>query len=252
MHYRTLGSTGIRVSALGLGTVKLGRNQQVSYPRAFELPDDESARRLLDCAAELGINLLDTAPAYGTSEIRLGALLRGRRQRWVLCTKVGEEFESGRSRFDFSADHVRYSVTRSLARLGTDCLDVVLIHSDGQDLDVLDHSDVLETLTDLRDAGWIRAIGMSHKTEAGGRRALALGCDVIMATLSADDRRESNLIREAHDHGCGVLVKKALGSGRAGLESLHFAAAHPGVSSVVVGTVDPSHLRADARALEAP
>lgn len=250
MKYRSLGSTGIRTSVLGLGTVKLGRNRQVKYPRAFELPDDESAARLLDCAAELGINLLDTAPAYGVSETRLGALLEGRRRGWVLCTKVGEEFENGRSRFDFSAAHVRSSIMRSLARLRTDYLDVVLIHSSGDDLNVLERTDALDTLMELKQAGCIRAVGISHKTEAGGRRAVTLGCDVIMATLNADDRRESRLIREVADAGCGVLVKKALGSGHAGLESLRFAAGHPGVSSVVVGTIDPDHLRADARALE--
>jgi len=250
VRHRPLGSTGIDVSVLGLGTVKLGRTEQVRYPRPFRLPDDAAARALLDCAAELGINLLDTAPAYGSSETRLGGLLRGRRHDWVLCTKVGEEFEQGRSRFDFSAGHVRRSVERSLERLATDYLDVVLIHSDGRDLDILDRGEVLETLLSLKEAGWIRAVGMSHKTEAGGRRALALGCDVIMATLSLDDDSESDLIAEAGRRGRGVLVKKALASGRAGVDSLRFAAAQPGVSSVVVGTVDPEHLRANARALE--
>ncbi len=249
MNYRSLGSTDIRVSVLGLGTVKLGRSEQVKYPRPFQVPDDAHAERLLACAAGLGVNLLDTAPAYGESEARLGRLLADRRADWVICTKVGEEFESGRSRYDFSADHVRRSVHRSLERLNTDYLDVVLIHSDGNDLDVLDRTDALETLIGLKAAGWIRAVGISHKTEAGGRRALDLGCDVIMATLDAADRRESELIRAAGGLGRGVLVKKALGGGRAGLDRLGFAAAHPGVSSVMVGTIDPAHLRADVAAV---
>lgn len=249
MRYRPLGTTGIDVSVLGLGTVKLGRNAQVKYPRSFELPTDAEARRLLDCAADLGINLLDTAPAYGTSEARLGALLRGRRRRWVLCTKVGEEFEEGRSWFDFSAAHVRRSVTRSLERLRTDYLDVVLIHSDGADLEILDGGETLAELQTLKRAGWIRAVGISHKSEQGGRRALAAGCDVIMAALNIEQRQESALIGEAGELQRGVLVKKALASGHAGAESLAFAAAHPGVSSVVVGTLDPEHLRANVRAV---
>lgn len=250
MIHRELGRTGIHVSLLGLGTVKLGRNQQVKYPRPFDLPDDAAARRLLDCAAELGVNLLDTAPAYGASEARLGALLEGRRQDWVLCTKVGEEFEAGRSWFDFSADHVYRSVTRSLERLRTDYLDVVLIHSDGNDLDILERYGALDALMSFKDSGTVRAVGMSHKTEAGGRRALERGCDVIMATLNAGDDRESDLIREAGERRCGVLVKKALASGYANADSLRFAAAHAGVSSVVVGTIDPSHLRSNAAAVE--
>ncbi len=243
---RDLGRTGMRVSLLGLGTVKLGRDSAVKYPHSFTVPDDDAARRLLDCATELGINLLDTAPAYGRSEARLGRLLQGRRDRWLVATKVGEEFHDGQSHFDFSARHTRTSVQRSLQRLGTDHLDLVLIHSDGNDLEILDHSGALETLLDLQAAGQVRAVGMSHKTEAGGRRALALGCDVIMATLNLDQRGELGLIAEAAAAGVGVLVKKALASGHAGPESLRFAAAQPGVSSVVVGTIDPAHLQANA------
>jgi aryl-alcohol dehydrogenase-like predicted oxidoreductase len=258
VEHRPLGNTGLRVSLLGLGTVKLGRDRQVNYPRPFRIPDDAQARALLDGARDLGITLLDTAPAYGSSEARLGALLRGQRQAWTICTKVGEEFEveegsaGGRSRFDFSPAYVRRSVERSLQRLETDYLDVVLIHSDGNDLDILDHYGTLDALIALRDAGWIRAVGMSHKTAAGGRRALELGCDVIMATLNLDQRDEAPLIAEAAAAGRGVLIKKALASGRAGVDSLRFVAAHQGVSSLVVGTIDLDHLRANVRALENP
>lgn len=248
MERRPLGQTGLDVSLLGLGTVKLGRDAGVRYPQAFRIPDDAAARRLLDTASELGINLLDTAPAYGTSEIRLGNLLQGRRKRWVLCTKVGEEFENGRSRFDFSAAHTRASVLRSLERLGTDVLDVVLVHSDGDDLARLE-GPAFETLQALKREGRVRAVGISHKTVAGARRALAVGCDVIMATLNPEHTGELEVIAEAGQHGCGVLIKKALASGHAGPESLTFAARQPGVSSIVVGTVDPDHLRANAAAV---
>ena len=67
---RPLGSTGIDVSSLGLGTVKFGRNQEVKYPTGFSLPVDRAIESLLDVARESGINLLDTAPAYGSSEQR--------------------------------------------------------------------------------------------------------------------------------------------------------------------------------------
>lgn len=77
--HRPLGDTGLIVSPLGLGTVKLGRDQGVKYPNGFTIPDDAAARALLDQARALGINLIDTAPAYGVSEQRLGPLLRGQR-----------------------------------------------------------------------------------------------------------------------------------------------------------------------------
>jgi aryl-alcohol dehydrogenase-like predicted oxidoreductase len=249
MEYRPLGRTGLTVSLLGLGTVKLGRDRAVKYPRSFRIPDDAQARNLLAGARDLGINLLDTAPAYGTSEERLGTLLRGQRQQWILGTKVGEEFDDGRSRFDFSPGHVRASVERSLRRLQTDYLDLVLIHSDGDDLGILDGSGALEALVELRDSGWIRAVGMSHKTAAGGRLAIARGCDVIMATLNLDERGKAPLIAEAAGAGCGVLIKKALAGGHAGIDSLRWVAGQPGASCVVVGTIDLEHLRENVAAV---
>lgn len=240
---RPLGTTGIEVSAIGLGTVKLGRKAGLSVP-PFAIPGMRAARALLDRARELGVNLLDTAPAYGESEERLGRLLAGARDRWVLCTKAGESFEGGRSRHDFTAKAIQESVEASLRRLRTDHLDIVLIHSDGSDVDILRQSDALETLDVLKRAGKIRASGFSHKTEAGGRLALSR-CDVLMSALSFTDRRQIDVVRDAGERGVGVLVKKALDSGRAPPESLGYVAALPGVSSVVVGTVDPVHLEAD-------
>lgn len=153
--YRPLGSTGLNLSPLGLGTVKIGRNQGVKYPSGFELPDDAAVRNLLAQARELGINLLDTAPAYGTSEQRLGPLLKGQREQWIICSKVGEEFNGGQSHFDFSAKHTRQSVERSLQRLGTDRLELVLVHSDGNDLEVLDQ-EVYPTLAQLKQEGEVK------------------------------------------------------------------------------------------------
>lgn len=246
---RPLGQTGMAVSLLGLGTVKLGRREGLKYPEPFELPDDDAATRLLDTARELGLNLLDTAPAYGSSEARLGHLLRGRRNDWLISTKVGEHFEGGRSSFDFSPEAVRQSVKRSLQRLHTDRLDIVLIHSDGDDLGILERLGTLECLMDLKSRGWIRAAGISHKTVEGAERAIALGADVIMATLNLDARAEERVIEHAGKSGVGVLVKKALASGHAGADSLRYAAAAAGVSAVIVGTVSPEHLRANAAAV---
>ncbi len=244
---RPLGTTGIEVSVIGLGTVKLGRNTGLDMA-PFELPSLRQARTLVDGARDLGINLLDTAAAYGDSEARLGELLAGMRQRWVLCTKAGETHEDGKSRYDFSGAAIRRSVETSLRRLRTDYLDVVLVHSDGRDMAILDRSDALDTLDALKRAGAIRAIGFSHKTVAGGRTALAQ-CDVIMTALSHGDRSQRDVVREAGDRGCGVLVKKPLDSGTAKAETLRFVAGQPGVSSIVVGTTDLSHLEADVAAV---
>src|SRR5690625_7954843 len=100
------------VSPISLGTVKLGRNQGLKHPQPFELPSRKEAEYLLDCAHDLGINFIDTAAAYGSSEARLGELLQGRQQDWIVCTKAGEEFEAGQSRFDFRSEERRVGKAR--------------------------------------------------------------------------------------------------------------------------------------------
>jgi len=247
--HRPLGSTGLRVSPLGLGTVKLGRDQGVKYPSGFTIPDDGQARLLLQQARELGINLIDTAPAYGRSEERLGPLLRGQREQWVIVSKVGEEFDDGQSRFDFSAAHTRFSIERSLQRLETDHIDLVLVHSDGNDLHILEHEEVYQTLEALKQEGKIGGFGLSGKTAAGGLKALERG-DCAMVTYNLNEQAERPVLDYAAAHGKAILVKKALASGHVCLSpgvdpvraSFELLFSHPGVSSAIVGTINPVHL----------
>ena len=247
--YRALGDTGLRVSPLGLGTVKLGRDQGVKYPSGFTIPDDYEAKLLLAQARDLGINLIDTAPAYGTSEERLGPLLKGQRKDWVIVSKVGEEFANGQSRHDFSAEHTRFSIERSLKRLETDVIDMVLVHSDGNDLAILEQSDVYPTLLRLKEEGKIRAFGLSGKTLEGGLLALKEG-DCAMITLNLNEQAERPVAEYAHAHNKAILVKKALASGHICLTpgtdpvqaSFDALFKTPGVNSAIVGTINPVHL----------
>jgi aryl-alcohol dehydrogenase-like predicted oxidoreductase len=251
LEHRALGQTGIDVSCIGLGTVKIGRNVGVKYPKRFDIPSDDKVSSLLEQAGDLGINLLDTAPAYGQSEERLGHLLRNRDQ-WVICTKVGEEFEDGKSTFDFSSAHVKNSVERSLKRLKTDFLDIVLVHSDGNDEEIITSSDCFEALHKMKDSGIIRAIGMSTKTVAGGIRALSL-CDAVMVTYNPLAKEDEPVIDEANNLSKGVLIKKGFSSGHINTssgsdsssvrDSLKFIFQKPGVSSVVLGTINIDHLK---------
>jgi len=254
MELRSLGSTGIEVSPLGLGTVKFGRTQQVKYPRPFELPDDQRILTLLALARELGINLLDTAPAYGISQQRLGQLLGAARTDWVIVSKVGEIFEQGQSRFDFSYEHTVATVEHSLRTLRTDYLDCVLIHSDGDDLRIFEQEGAVDALCDLKQRGLVRAHGMSSKTVAGGLRTVA-EMDVVMATCNLDYDAERPVFDAAQAAARGVLVKKGLMSGHvADADGVRRSFAHvlaqPGVSSMIVGTINPVHLRANVAALE--
>ena len=247
--HRLLGSTDLLISPLGLGTVKFGRDQGVKYPCGFTIPDDAAVRELLAQAHELGINLIDTAPAYGTSEARLGPLLRGQRQQWVIVSKVGEEFDNGQSRFDFSAAHTRLSVERSLKRLETDFIDLVLVHSDGNDVAILRDSGVYDALAELKREGKIRGFGLSGKTVEGGLLALERG-DCAMVTYNLNEQNELPVLDYAEQHGKGILIKKALASGHACLApgedpvraSFELIFAHPAAASAIVGTINPAHL----------
>jgi aryl-alcohol dehydrogenase-like predicted oxidoreductase len=249
------GFGGACVSRLGLGTVKLGRNRGVKYPEGegFALPTDREIEVILDLALECGITLIDTAPAYGTAEERLGRLMGSRRERFFLVTKVGEEFADGQSIYDFSEAHVRMSVERSLRRLRTGFLDCVLIHASRDDENVLAHTPALETLLRLKDEGKIGQVGASTHTVEGGCRAADLS-DCVMVAYHKDYTEQRPVIENARRAGKAVLIKKGFNSGHVGgknalAENMRFVINTPGVTSLVFGSIDPDHIRTNAEAL---
>lgn len=249
-------ANNIDVSVVGLGTVKFGRNQGVKYPTAFELPSDKEVIHLLETARELGINFLDTAPAYGLSEERLGKLLIGQRKDWIIASKAGEEFIAGQSQFDFTASALAASVERSLRLLKTDYLDVLLIHSDGNDERIINEDAVFITLEKLQNAGKIRAYGMSTKTVAGGKLTLQYA-DIAMVTHNPSYTDEREVLEYAKQVNKGILIKKAFASGHlqkigSPSNALNFILNEPGVTSVIVGTVNPNHLRENIAKLSDP
>lgn len=247
LQKRKLGGTDCWVSPIGLGTVKIGRNQQVKYPQPFEIPNDAAVKKLLETALDWGVNLIDTAPAYGHSEERLGQLLPGKRSDWHIVTKVGEEFENGKSHFDFSDKHIRFSIERSLKRLNTDYLDTVLVHSSGEDVDIIQRFGALDVLDDLKAKGLIRTLGMSTKTIAGGLLALEKS-DVVMATYNLQHTEESPILEKAATLGKAVFIKKAFASGHvhspeAIQDAFQTIFSFSAVCSVIIGTTNPQHLR---------
>ena len=116
MQYRPLGNTGFSVSALGFGAFKIGRNEQIKYSQSYDLPDDQTTDHLLNSVLDLGINHIDTAPAYGISEERIGQFLSHRRNEFLLSTKIGETFENGVSTYDFSRMSLQSTQDRCTGR----------------------------------------------------------------------------------------------------------------------------------------
>jgi len=245
-----IAATGVSVSPIGLGTVKLGRDKGVKYPNDFKIPDDKQALELLAQAWELGINLIDTAPAYGTSEERLGLLLPKLNKEWILATKVGEIFDNstGESAYNFSPEFITTSIKQSLKKLRRDVLDIVLIHSDGNDVEIIQQG-ALDVLTDLKQQGLIRATGMSTKTIEGGLLALQHS-DLVMVMHNLEYQDEQKVIEQATLDDKGIFIKKAFASGHLTNNkqtdtvqaSFDFIFQQAAVSSIIIGTITPTHL----------
>ena len=253
LQKRQLGSTDLQISVLGLGTVKLGRDQQVKYPSGFKIPDDNAVKNLFSACQDFGINFIDTAPAYGNSEERLGKLLANKND-WLIMTKVGEAFENGQSSFNFTAEETRKSIECSLQRLKRDYLDMVLVHSDGNDMHIIQHEGALEELAKMKQQGLIRSYGMSTKTTEGGMWVVE-NCDVVMATCNASDTHDLSVIQRAKELNKGVVVKKGLQSGHAdksaggrGIEeAFDYVFSKQGVTSMIVGTINLKHMEDNVR-----
>lgn len=247
MKLNRLGSTDIFVSAIGLGTVKFGRNTGVKYPKAFELPSDQDILNLVSKAKSFGINLLDTAPAYGLSEEHLGKLIH--RNDWILCSKTGENFSNGESSFYFSKEETIKSVERSLKRLNTDYLDILLVHSNGEDTKIIREDHIFEVLEKLKQSGKIRAYGMSTKTIEGGKLAIDLS-DVAMVTYNPLETADREVISYAHQKNKGIFIKKGFASGHLQKipgnnpvkTSMDFIFQEIGVTSIILGTLNSAHL----------
>ena len=239
--------TGLAVSPLGLGTVKLGRDIAVKYPEHFKIPDDKQALDLFAQAWDLGINLIDTAPAYGNSEQRLGELLPKQNNDWIIATKVGETFDAntGESHYNFTAEFITASIQQSLQRLRRDTLDIVFIHSDGNDSQIIQQYGTLEVLADLKQQGLIRATGMSTKTVEGGLLALQQS-DIAMVMHNLDYQQEQAVLEQAATDNKAIFIKKALSSGHLNKDSVQdnfdFIYSQPAVTSIIIGTINPVHL----------
>lgn len=203
LEKRLLGKTGLKVGVLGIGASPLGR----------EAVTQREVDNVIAAAADLGVNYLDTAPIYAQSERRLGPALRGKRDKFVLVTKV-----EATSRQDAT-----WQVQESLQKTQTDYFDLVHIHNVGRtdrfpSLDILLGEDgALAGLERLREQGLVRHIGMTCHLRP--RRALPIlrsgRVEAVMAAVNCIDRHiynfEGTVFAEAADRGVGIVAMKILG-----------------------------------------
>jgi len=239
MVRRALGKTGLLVSPISFGAFKIGRNEKIKYEQGYPLPSEEETSRLLNGVLDLGINLIDTAPAYGLSEQRIGRHLSTRRREFILSTKAGETFESGKSSYDFSARAIAASVERSLTRLKTSSVDFLFIHSDGRAV----ASETIEAIQRAKKQGKTRFIGLSGKTPEGAREAMKWA-DALMIEYHPRDTSHEPVIEEAGKKGVAILVKKPLASGQIPAnQAIGFILKKSQVATLVIGGLNLEHIR---------
>ena len=209
MNYRSLGRTGLVVSEIGFGAWGIGGRtvSQTSYGDT----DDRTSLAALVRAHDCGITFFDTSAVYGNghSEELIGKALSGVRHKAVLATKAG--YEAWDRPPDFSAAAIVASTERSLGRLRTDYLDLLLLHN--PPLDVLLAPGVQEALARLVASGKIRAWGASCKGPADALEALR-ACDVpvIQANFNMMDVRAvtSGLFEEVSRRNAGFIARTPL------------------------------------------
>jgi len=261
LEVRAFGRTGLQVSALGLGAGELGDPTL----------DDRAVETLLRTAIDRGVALIDSARSYGSSEERIGRFLAPVRDRVILSTKVGYGVDGVP---DWTGECVRRGVDQALARMATDRIEIVHLHS--CPVDVLERGDVIAALHDARRAGKIRSAAYSGDNEAIAWAAASGQFDSLQLSWNLCDQRAAPVIERAHAAGLGVIAKRPLANAPwrfadrpAGHEAepswlrwkqlaidpgalawdelaARFAAHAPGVSSAIIGTRQLAHLEHNA------
>jgi aryl-alcohol dehydrogenase-like predicted oxidoreductase len=209
MNYRTLGRTGLRVSEIGLGTVELGLDYGVPVDGEHLRPPEEQAARLLNRALDLGVNFIDTARAYGGSEEVIGRALKGRREEYILASKLKPIREEGQPDQELR-DQVKASIAESLRMLQTDVIDLLQLHH--APADVVKSGRVLAAAREAQRAGAVRFIGASTYGEDAPLAVLESGgYDTLQVAYNLADRTlEEKVLPLAQQQGVGIIVRSVL------------------------------------------
>lgn len=270
MEKRELGRTGLMVTPLGFGAAELG----------FRNVSQEQSQRVLNGALDAGINVIDTAACYVDSEEKIGRSIGGRRDEYVLITKCGHQ--AGLEAPEWSAKLIGQSVDRSLQRLRTDRVDVLLLHS--CDAEQLRDDDMLAALLAVKQAGKARFIGYSGDRDRAERAVQMDLFDCLETSVSLCDQQVlDTYLPAARKRQIGVIAKRpvanacwkdlrddptyheyakpyterlakmgftpeSLGFDGAWIElALRFTVHQPGVNTAIVGSTDTKHLAENVR-----
>ena len=215
MQYRTLGRTGLSVSEIAFGGIgAMGKYGAVTAEQFSEV---------MGRASELGMNLLDTAPAYGKSQRVFGHHLARHRENWLVCTKIGACGPGDGSTLEPGADRIVSSVPESLSELQTDHVDILLIHSIEQygrgpaaAEKVLERDGLVDRMRQLQREGRVRFIGVSGHVDELCHALRTDEFDVVLTYNSFNllvQDAQSELFSLARERNTGVLLGGALYQG---------------------------------------
>ncbi|MBV9851307.1 MAG: aldo/keto reductase [Armatimonadetes bacterium] len=270
MERRTLGKTGLEVSILGFGGAEIGGGEASLA----------TVERLLGSAIDAGLNVIDTAECYGESEEKIGKAVGRRRDEFHLLTKCGHA--AGIDLPDWDRKLLEQSIDRSLQRLQTDRVDLVQLHSCGED--ILRQGDVIAVLQKARDAGKTRFIGYSGDQDAALYAVECGAFDTLQTSLSLADQEPTTLtLPKAREANMGVICKRPIANAawkhgdkapggysqtywerlqklgydfladprQAAEIALRFTLSQPGVHTAIVGTTNPDRWHQNAELLAA-
>jgi aryl-alcohol dehydrogenase-like predicted oxidoreductase len=274
---RRLGRTDLTVTRLGFGAMEL-RGPRIWGGREVS---QTQARRILDAVIEAGITFIDTSNDYGQSEAFIGEILATRREQFALATKVGCSMvpagDHDETPHEWTRDHLLWNIDDSLEKLRTSSVDLLQLHN--ATVEDVERGKLVDVLKEIRSAGKTRWIGASSVAPHLATFIDWGVFDTFQIPYSALERTHEDLLQRAHDAGAGTIVRGGVAKGEPGLgrgaedrwqvwerakldelrapeESrtqwmLRYTLSHPGVDTIIVGTLEPAHLQANVRAAEA-
>lgn len=199
---RSLGKTGLQVTALGFGSAPVG----------FLGDNKDAEEKLLNDVLDAGVNLIDTAASYSGAEELIGNHIGHRRSEFVLVSKCGQKIPEAAGASPWSREVISATVDRALKRLKTDVLDVMLLHS--CDLKTLQKGEAIEELVKARDAGKIKFVGYSGDNEAAAWAAQQPDIAVIETSVNVVDQANIDSVLPYCVTGqVGVLAKRPIANG---------------------------------------
>ena len=209
MEYRYLGTSGVRVSPLCLGTMMFG-----------DRTDAAEAARIVGAARDAGVNFIDTADVStkGESEKMLAPLIARERDRWVLATKVGNAMGDGPNQRGVGRKWIMTAIDGSLARLKTDYVDLYYLHRDFESIPV---EETVQAMADLIRAGKVRYFGVSNfrgwRTAEVVNACMRLGLPKPIASQPyynmMNRQAENEILAACAHHGVGVVPYSPLARG---------------------------------------